>query len=349
MTPPLANQDKNAIALDPNFSTTRLVTREKPVIANDPSSKVQSILFLPPNPERKGEGGLRTKGYFKRSYDEASGLSDNLLLPLVTIITVVFNGEKYLEQTIQSVINQTYDNVESIVIDGGSTDGTIDIIRKYEEQIDYWVSEPDEGIYDAMNKGIQLSTGKIIGLINSDDWYIQNSISTVVNKYLDCDKNERVVISGAMFRTNANREIKFKVSRNQKSLERIKKRMPVNHPATFVSSNTYATIGMFDKNYIISGDYDFIYKAFFSEEVNFILIDECLACMRICQGLSERGLKSIWIKAIEGYQLKKLNTFFLKNMMIFMYILLIDTSKFLLKPLLGNFFLSMYYRYRHKT
>ena len=138
---------------------------------SDPLSKVQSVLFLPPNPERKREGGLRTKGYFKRSYDEASALSDNSPLPLVTIITVVFNGEKYLQQTIQSVINQTYDNVEYVVIDGGSTDGTVDIIRKYEDKIDYWVSEPDQGIYDAMNKGIQLAGGEIVGLINSDDCY----------------------------------------------------------------------------------------------------------------------------------------------------------------------------------
>jgi cellulose synthase/poly-beta-1,6-N-acetylglucosamine synthase-like glycosyltransferase len=111
------------------------------------------------------KGGLRTKGYFKRSYDEASGLSDNSPLPLVTIITVVFNGEKYLEQTIQSVINQAYDNVEYIVIDGGSTDGTVDIIRKYENQIDYWVSEPDGGLYHAINKGITLCMGRLVGII----------------------------------------------------------------------------------------------------------------------------------------------------------------------------------------
>ena len=81
MTLPPVNQDKDAITLDPNFSTTRLVTQEKPVITNDPSSKVQSVLFLPPNPERRGEGGLRTKGYFKKSYDEESDLSGNLLVP----------------------------------------------------------------------------------------------------------------------------------------------------------------------------------------------------------------------------------------------------------------------------
>lgn len=99
-----------------NFSTTRKLT----------SDPLQYPILSPPNPERKGEGGLRTKEYFKHSYGETSELSEKITFPLVTIITVVFNGEKHLEQTIQSVINQTYDNVDCIVIDGGSRDGKID-------------------------------------------------------------------------------------------------------------------------------------------------------------------------------------------------------------------------------
>jgi glycosyltransferase involved in cell wall biosynthesis len=151
---------KNTICLDENYSTTRLVTQEKPEIINKPEDKFESVLFLPEGENRKGEGGLRTKGYFKKSFDDK---------PLVSIITVVYNGEKYLEETIQSVINQTYDNVEYIIIDGGSTDGTIDIIKKYEDKIDYWVSEMDKGIYDAMNKGIILVNGKWINFMNAGD------------------------------------------------------------------------------------------------------------------------------------------------------------------------------------
>jgi len=102
------------VCLDKNYSTTRLVTKNKP------DEKSGTALFLPKNEERKGEGGLRIKGYFKKSYPNK---------PLITVVTVVFNGEKYLEETIKSIIEQTYDNVEYLIIDGGSTDNTLNIIK----------------------------------------------------------------------------------------------------------------------------------------------------------------------------------------------------------------------------
>jgi glycosyltransferase involved in cell wall biosynthesis len=114
------------------------------------------------------EGGLRTRGKFHKQ--------STLVKPLVTVITVVRNGKEHLEDTIQSVLSQTYDNIEYIVIDGGSTDGTIDIIKKYDEQLAYWISEPDNGIYDAMNKGIAHATGEWINFMNAGDSFYTNDV-----------------------------------------------------------------------------------------------------------------------------------------------------------------------------
>ena len=118
--------------------------------------------------KRFGEGGKRTKDILKKK-------------PLFSIITVVFNGEKFLEKTITSVINQSCKDFEYIVIDGGSTDKSLEIIKKYEKKIDYWVSEKDKGIYDAFNKGMIVSKGEFIGFINSDDIYKKDALSIISN------------------------------------------------------------------------------------------------------------------------------------------------------------------------
>ena len=115
---------------------------------------------------------MRTQGCFKNSETDK---------PLITVITTVFNGDEFLEEAIRSVINQTYDNVEFIIIDGGSTDETLNIIKKYEDRIDYWVSERDDGIYDAMNKGLVLAKGQYVYFMGSDDRLIKNSLIKIFN------------------------------------------------------------------------------------------------------------------------------------------------------------------------
>ncbi len=229
--------------LDKNFSTTQLLTKEKPAIENHPEDKLDSVLFLPENPERKGEGGLRTKGYFKKSYEDK---------PLISIITVVFNGEKHLEETIQSVINQSYDNVEYIIIDGGSRDGTLDIIKQYEDKIDYWVSEADRGIYDAMNKGISLASGEYIGFLNADDWYIKSVLETIAGS-----------MSGYRYDYYMTDVKIYEDDRCQTiftpSLKKYKRYMPFCHQGLFVKSKILRE-EKFDTDYKIAGDYDLVIK-----------------------------------------------------------------------------------------
>ena len=254
MTLPPIKQDKDATALDPNFSTTRLMTMEMPVIVNTPSSKVQSHLFLPPNPEGRGEGGLRTKGYFKHSYTETSELSEKFAVPLVTIITVVFNGEKHLEQTIQSVISQTYNNVEYIIIDGGSTDGTVDIIRKYEEVIDYWVNEPDAGISDAMNKGISLATGILINHLHAGDKFAADTtLSSVVSSYNS--EGWRWCFGNQLLRSPTDNAIVgcFCPPKFSQKLLHIVNTIP--HPTVFSERALIEEVNGFDNNYKCAMDY----------------------------------------------------------------------------------------------
>lgn len=113
-----------------------------------------------------------------------------MIYPKISIITPTFNQAKYIEHTILSIINQQYPNLEYIIIDGGSTDETIDIIRKYEDRISFWVSEKDNGLYDAINKGFKKATGEIFAWLNSDDIYLPNSLYTVAEIFTDFQEIE---------------------------------------------------------------------------------------------------------------------------------------------------------------
>jgi glycosyltransferase involved in cell wall biosynthesis len=146
----------------------------------------ENIYGLTQEKERDLSGGLRKKKCFKES------LSNK---PLITVITVVFNDEKNLEKTIKSIINQTYKNIEYIIVDGGSTDQTLEIIHKYEDRIDYWITENDKGIYDAMNKGVSLARGEWINFMNSGDIFFDKETIAKIN--FDRDKNINVLYGDA--------------------------------------------------------------------------------------------------------------------------------------------------------
>lgn len=270
----------NTICLDKNYSTTRLLTQEKPVIINNPGDKFETVLFLPEGEGRKGEGGLRTKGYFKRSFEDK---------PLISIITVVFNGEKYLEETIQSVIKQTYDNVEYIIIDGGSTDGTMGIIKKYEHAIDYWVSEKDNGIYHAMNKGLSLAIGDYIALLNCGDWYEIDACEQVL-KYILLYKYDIYYGLIRNFDKNIFRNVSGSTINNlQKSM--------IAHPTCFISKYVYSKY-KYNVKYKSASDYDLIirlYKAGFK----FYFIE------RIIANFNLGGISESYLGIIESLRIKK--------------------------------------------
>jgi glycosyltransferase involved in cell wall biosynthesis len=227
------------------------------------------------------EGGLRTKGEGRNSYNHN---------PLVSIVTVVFNGERFLEGTIKSVLNQTYENVEYIIIDGGSADGTLDIIRQYKDEIDYWRSKKDQGIYDAMNQGIALCTGEIIGIISADDFYDQNTISLVVKTF---QKSHADIIFGNKLMINEEIGLQRVVSvavpdsANNTAINNV-------HPTVFVARQIYEKF-LFDTSYKIAADYDLMIR-FFGANYKFEKIDSVLVVMRSGGASSLFNLENVKIR-----------------------------------------------------
>lgn len=193
----------------------------------------------------------------------------------VSIVTVCRNAEKTIEQTIKSVIGQTYSLMEYIIVDGASEDGTLRVINQYRDLIDMVISEPDGGIYDAMNKGIKKATGDLIGILNADDWYEPDAVECIVREFQRW--NHVGVISG---------QIRF-IKQNQvvgkskyRDVNEIWKRMPIAHPAAFVTRETYHAVGLFDASFKIAADYDLIFRCFL-EGIKFKYLDDVLTNFRI--------------------------------------------------------------------
>ena len=172
-----------------------------------------------------------------------------------------------------SVLNQDYPFKEYIVIDGGSTDGSIDIIRKYESLLAYWVSEPDKGIFDAMNKGIARCSGDLIGILNADDWYEYEILNEVANRYVETSGSQ--VIHGMM--RNFQTDEFYNITGN--SILRLRYDM-IQHPTCFVPKKIYETYGHFDSHYNYSGDYDLIMR-FVKSGVVFSFIEKVLVNFRL--------------------------------------------------------------------
>jgi glycosyltransferase involved in cell wall biosynthesis len=188
-------------------------------------------------------GGLKTKNIHKHSQED---------FPLITVVTVVYNGEGTLEETILSVINQTYKNIEYIIIDGASTDNTLDIIKKYEDKIDYWICEPDEGIFYAMNKGIDLSTGEWINFMNSGDYFYD--IKTISNSIKYFVPSVTVVYGDTMYKF----DFGLRLMVAPKRLPRNPKRMFFCHQSCFVKMELMKS-RHFNVHYRIIADFDFFY------------------------------------------------------------------------------------------
>jgi len=211
----------------------------------------------------------------------------NTINDRVSIITIVLNGEKYIEQTINSVLNQKNVNFEYIIIDGGSKDNTLQIVEKYRDRIDIIISEHDDGIYDAINKGIKLANGSLIGIIHCGDYYTPDAVSIAYNEFIKTGADiiyGDITIIDEIENQNHN-YIKFA---NHLKLRR---KMSIFHPSSFISHECYDKHGIYDTKYKIAADYD-LFLRYFNKGLLFSHINCSLAFFRM-GGVSSTQFKTL--------------------------------------------------------
>lgn len=216
----------------------------------------------------------------------------------ITLITVAFNSATTIRDTLLSVLNQSYANIEYIVVDGKSSDNTIEIVKSYQKDFGSrlkWISEKDQGLYDAMNKGIQMASGDIIGIINSDDFYHKSDIiEKVVNSFKKDDKTE-VVFGDVVFvhSDNLQKIVRYySASIFNPQLFRFGFMPP--HPSFFTYKHNFEKFGYYQTNYNIAADYELLIRFLFTNKLKYIYLPFDFLKMRL-GGKSTSSLKSNWI------------------------------------------------------
>jgi glycosyltransferase len=236
---------------------------------------------------------------------------------LVSIITPVFNGENTIEFTIKSVLNQSYPNTEYIIVDGRLTDRTVEIINRYKDRITKFVSEPDRGVYDGMNKGIKLASGEIVGILNSDDVYaddkvIKRVVAEMTRKNADVCWGDLVYVDAK----NTDKVIRFWKSSEYREGKFKKGWMPP-HPTFFVRRWVYKRYGYFNLDFKIAADYELMLRFLEKYKVKSCYIPQVLVKMRI-GGKSNKNIFNIIKANIECYKAWKINGLKINPLRIFL-------------------------------
>ncbi len=232
-------------------------------------------------------------------------MMDYSRLPLISIITIVFNGEHYLQECINSIKKQAYSNIEYIIIDGKSTDNTLKIIEQNRDVVNVLVSEKDRGISDAFNKGIALAKGELIGILNSDDFYTDNCIAEVVDYYLANLKKPGIYYGNIRYFDDDSSHIRIS------EYSSIWKYMSIYHPSVFVSKKVYEEIGVFSEEYKYTMDAELLHRAI-AKKVSFYHIDKWLSNFRTV-GTSDVNYKKTYkefFKSVAKYNNRGIKTQF---------------------------------------
>lgn len=216
----------------------------------------------------------------------------------VSIITVCFNSQETIEKTIRSVISQRYKNYEYIVVDGGSTDNTIEIINKYKKYIEVIISEKDNGIYDAINKGIKKSTGSVISILHSDDIFYDNKTIQKVMSYFNSNLKLDCLIGNTLIVKNDAKKIIRKYKANSFKNWMLYLGFSPPHPSTFFHNKIYKKYGLYNKKYNIAGDFEFFVRVFLKNKISLKIVNKNFVLMKL-GGRSSESLKSNFISSRE--------------------------------------------------
>ena len=238
----------------------------------------------------------------------------------ISIITVCYNSEATIENTFQSVAEQTYTNIEYIVVDGGSLDGTQSIIKKYDKNIDNWISEPDKGIFDAMNKGVLMATGDVIGILNSDDvFYDKFSIEKVMHVF-EYEQNLDAVYADLYYvsQHNTDKIVRRWVTGKQRKFS---SGWHPGHPTFYVKKKIYDSFGLYNTKLKLASDFEIMLRFIEKHKINIFYLQEPIVKMRL-GGASNNSLKGLYIQNIECLQSFKLNGIRVNNFLYPFYRLL---------------------------
>lgn len=224
----------------------------------------------------------------------------------ISIVTVCFNSEKHIRSAIDSVVNQTYKDIEYIIIDGASKDGTIDIVKSYGNQITKFVSEPDKGIYDAMNKGFKMATGNYLALINSDDFYLHNNAISNVVKELELKKTDSI-FADLIYVEENNPDKQVRYWKSKPFIKgSFKKGWHPAHPTFIVKKEIYEKYGYFDLDFKLAADFELMLRFLEKHKISSCYLPEAIVKMRL-GGATNQSVKNIYDQNIECYKSFKTN------------------------------------------
>jgi len=223
----------------------------------------------------------------------------------ISIITVCWNAATTIEKTIRSVASQTYGDMEYIVIDGKSNDGTLEIVQQYPNVVSKWISEPDKGLYDAMNKGIRMATGDYVGIINADDTFFDAQVVSKIAAFLKCNDTIHACIGDIVQHRNDGTVVRRYSARNWKP-KMLKFGFMPPHPAVFIKKEVFDKFGGYEGNFKIAADYELITRLFLKNKITWAYSNMVTHSM-LLGGLSSSGWNSYTVSSKEIVTALKMN------------------------------------------